>query len=463
MSAIIIPEHVLFRIFKYMDPITLLKLRKINKYLKELIEQDFGIWRRLILKTSEITPWKDQLINLRYPYIKSENYNSLTSEEYQELFFEFIKLSRAKNVFCVNKLSVIHPSIKKENEIFFDARGNYFGYFSRTSNYLALFRLDTSEMLIEPVNIFKYANAQVADPDGRWLVQQFMMWCPNENRLFLIFVHVREGLVILDALQRRRMKTPTLISVMPITSPHGHFTFFNLVNNSSGDDIYTLMPIEDTLYHIVRLRWATKSQNLVAESVVLFESPSGFLGMTPMSKVDNSTVSLIYKYQNKDVLYQAKVPETIISPIRISRNSGIEIFMNNENRTFNINAHNSQIFTVIDQTRNRLRIALKLKNGLIKEKSYQLPISENDHVAFVKIFINNLFIFTIQGIVKVYRLKNPMHLLHLTFDDPPNLKLTLETDINFENLQYIKIALKNDKLCLICLERHGLIHILPFQ
>ncbi|KAH0554654.1 hypothetical protein KQX54_012102 [Cotesia glomerata] len=417
MSAIIIPEHVLFRIFKHMDPITLLKHRYVHKYMKDLIEQDFGIWRRLILKTSEITPWKEQLINLRYPYIKRENYNRLTSEEYRELFFEFIKLSRAKNIFCVNKLSVTHPPIQNDHDIHFDTCGNYFGCFSRGSNYLALFRLDTGEMLIDPVNIFEYANASIENPHRRLRVQQFMMWCPDENRLFCIFVHEREGLVIIDVKQRLRIRTPTLISEMPIMRRDGNYTSFKLVNNSSGDDIYAQMHIQDS-FHIVRLRWATESQNLVAEHVFLIEPPFLYLGITPIINVNNSTITLIYIFSNKKVLFQAKVPETIISPVQISENSRIDIFvMNKDSTDFYINVHNSQIFTVVDRP----------------------------------------------SIVKVYRLKNPLHLLHLTFVDPPNLKLTLKTDINFAYFRHIKIKLKNDKLCLVCYGSHEEICILPFQ
>ncbi|XP_044581573.1 uncharacterized protein LOC123263101 [Cotesia glomerata] len=223
------------------------------------------------------------------------------------------------------------------------------------------------------------------------------------------------------------------------------------------------MHIQGSL-HIVRLRWATESQNLVAEHVFLFESPFFYLGTTPITNVNNSTITLIYIYPNKKVLYQAKVPETIISPIQISESSRIDIFVtNNDSRNFYIDVHNSQIFTVIDRPKNKLTIALKLKNGLIKEKSYRFPIIQNDRVAFVKIFINNLFIFTIEGIVKVYRLKNPLHLLHLTFVDPPNLKLTLKTDINFGIFRHIIIKLKNDKLCLVCYGSHEEICIIPFQ
>lgn len=115
-ESYITSENVLLNILKYVDLITIAKLRKVSSSWRNFIDNEFRIWQKFVCTSDEIKPWRYQLIQTKYPSIPCSDYDNLSNEQYKELFISYINWRRVNNY--------AQSSVTFQNSEFFDDPNN---------------------------------------------------------------------------------------------------------------------------------------------------------------------------------------------------------------------------------------------------------------------------------------------------------------------------------------------------
>ncbi|CAD6222020.1 GSCOCG00005287001-RA-CDS [Cotesia congregata] len=420
----VMSENVFHNIFKYVDLITIAKLRKVSSSWRNFIENEFRLWQKFVCTSDVIKPWRYQLIQAKYPSIPCSDYDNLSNEQYKEVFVSYINWRRVNNY--------THSQVAFQNNEFFgnsnnaitliDTWANYIAFFGGNENSVVLFDINTGESLMNLVQFnsesFPSENSDEISQNVQFSIRRLRIFKPATDRLTFC-IETDSAVFFWDVNQKIPIPTPEILRENPRKRPIDISRGFN---SDLYVTLYSLHRID-----IVRCKFDINSQSIVAQKIIIV-NPPGNLNYPVFKDIffQKTTILMIYRYIKSSYLMQVNIPENLEDPIEINGNDKkyIKTLFNSLDRPdflYGISITNFDTVLAYYPTESRLDISLKIKSSgtnhyNFTEKSYVLP-SEFGKIIDLFFYMNNLYLLTEKDLLIIYKLKNIKHLIHLQFNN----------------------------------------------
>ncbi|KAH0555470.1 hypothetical protein KQX54_019158 [Cotesia glomerata] len=414
---IYIPNHLLLQIFSCMDPVKLMKLRLVNSDWKAFIENECKIWRQLVCSSTEVKPWRYQLIKLKYPSMSCDSYDQLDADEFKELFISFIEWRKVyKSDHCQINCKI--PEVQflnweSGNDAVIDSVDKYIAIASLSEPVrIFLIDVDSNESIENPLELTSYFNEIIFNDISD--VFHIKIWRPvphkkyifitAENKLILI-IKSNDEVLIFDLNEKIFMRTPELLEYYnecdTIICRGSNDIYFGFENFGTSQLVFVKCQY-DAINRKINNELLLYIDDYLAQRIT--ERFFRFEDMVVINKV------MIIAYQ-----VRAHMRVTVIDFSEVDK-FPLTIDVSDK-------AYTRKIFGKIDMFYISELLTGVAKNFFLDEFS-RLKLLETKaaypdgvtEITIIKFHLNNLYLITKKGQLLIYKLKNFEHLKYLDFD-----------------------------------------------
>ncbi|XP_053597236.1 uncharacterized protein LOC128668390 [Microplitis demolitor] len=462
MSFSQLPNEIKRKIFSNLERKERQALRHVDSNWKAIID-DMTKWKDKC-SMNEIKPWKNQLIKLQYPSLKSANYKHLKEKELKKIFLLYRKWRKTIDAGRIylndfeNFPAEFPRSLNFEDiRCSFDLLAGYIAVGITRIGLNWLYKIDEGIHLSHAFYFDDHVDRNVGLDRGieNPISLNFIevkLWITGTGKLIYV-VCFRDQLLFWDVEKKTKIPTPSSIFLQDS---------MNLINFRRGTDEYFYIINNSTkTMHIIRLDYVGNEITTKKLLIIRYNS-SEFLKFIDFH-AEERKIMVVYKLSgiksNTLLTTIVKIPRSQVLPVKISAydrtHTASFSYMRNANQEYDFTVPCINVVIAVNKFpffRARTFIVQisrfdERNRHLTTLKRYEIPesIIPNDYgIQFMTIYFNYLFLGTTKAELTIFKLKNLQHLKYLNFDNLE--KKVVRTEI-FTKL--LKITKYNNQIIML--------------
>ncbi|XP_057338001.1 uncharacterized protein LOC130676049 [Microplitis mediator] len=457
MSFYQLPYEMKKKIFSNLGRKELRTIRQIDSNWKIVID-DLRKWKKRCL-VDEIKPWKNQLIKLQYPSLKSNKYNDLKDEQWKIIFLLYKKW---RQVFNSNHCTIHNFKIPQENiphelansniKFHYDLLANHFVVGINRIGLNCLYAINEKIDLKHKLKFENYADSDIIlkDDEINWFnfidPIEIKIWITGTGKVINI-MYFRSQILFWDVMRKTKIPTPSIF-FQDMRSLH--------LRRGTDEYFYVINTFENKLISVIRLDYV-ENEITTAEILTINFCASEIPEFLDFY-AERRKIMIIYTLfgLNKLITTIVQIPQSQSLPIIIDNsfqetNTAITVLNYSYNYKFIIPCMNVVIGHHIDNGREFIVQVSRFdenNNHTTSLKHYVLPqdiMTRDFYITSMALYFNHIFIATAAGKLIIFKLKHLQHLLYLNFD---YLKPKI-IDTKVSSINGLKITKHNNRIIIL--------------